>query len=85
MTRRESNHKLEAARKWAAKRHTRISSFALFRPAPGGTYMEAEFDSLAEARTVAHERVKGPGGHKLSICAMTPEGWVFRLEDVKTG
>ena len=82
MPSRTTNHRLEAARKWAAARHTRISSFGLFRAAPTGTYVEAEFGSLAEARSVAHERAKGPGGSKLAICAITPEGWVFRLEDV---
>lgn len=82
MTKRDVNHRLEAARKWAAARHTRISSFGLFRAAPTGTYVEAEFSSLAEARSKAHEQAKGPGGHKLAICAITPEGWVFRLEDV---
>ena len=85
MTRRAADHRLEAAHTWAAKRHTRISSFALFRAAPGGTYIEAEFGSLAEARSEARERAKGPGGHKLAICALTPEGWVFRIEDVSPG
>ncbi len=82
MTRRAADHRLEAARTWAAKRHTRISSFALFRAAPTGTYIEAEYGSLAEARSAAQKRAKGSGGQKLAICALTPEGWVFRLEDV---
>ena len=82
MTRRDNNHRLEAARNWAAKRHTRISAFALFRAAPTGTYIEAEFGSLAEARSAARERAKSSAGQKLAICAVTPEGWVFRLEDV---
>lgn len=82
MPRRDSNHRLEAARHWAATRHTRISSFGLFRSAPGGTFVEAEFSSLAEARSVARERLKEKSHQKLAICAITPEGWVFRLEDV---
>lgn len=82
MTRRDINDRLEAARQWAATRHTRISSFGLFRAAPSGTYVVAEFSSLAEARSVARERMKERGRQKLAICAITPEGWVFRLEDV---
>ena len=85
MTRRAADHRLEAARSWAAKRHTRISSFALFSTAPTGTYIEAEFGSLAEARTAARTRTNAAGGHRLAICALTPEGWVFRLEDVSPG
>ncbi|MBV8538778.1 MAG: hypothetical protein JO128_24485 [Alphaproteobacteria bacterium] len=85
MTRRAADHRLEAARSWAAKRHTRISSFALFSTAGTGTYIEAEFGSLAEARSAAQTRTKAPGGHKVAICALTPEGWVFRLEDVSPG
>jgi hypothetical protein len=84
MTRRDINDRLEAARKWAATRHTRISSFGVFRAAPTGTYVEAEFPTLAEARAVARERAKIKGREKLAICAITPEGWVFRLEDVST-
>ena len=79
---RTTNHRLEAARRWAAARHTRITSFGLFRAAATGTYVEAEFSSLAEARSVAHERAKRGHGHKLAICAITPEGWVFRLEEI---
>jgi hypothetical protein len=81
MTRRDANHRLDAARAWAAKRHTRISSFGLARAASHGTYVEAEFESLAAARSAAHERAKS-NGQKLAICAITPEGWVYRLEDV---
>lgn len=82
MTREEANNRLSAARKWAATRHTRISSFGVFRAAPTGTYVEAECPTLAEARSIAHERAKAKGRQKLAICAITPEGWVFRLEDV---
>lgn len=82
MTRQGANDRLEAARKWAATRHTRISSFGVFRAAPTGTYVEAEFSTLAEARSVAKDRAKAEGRQKLAICAITPEGWVFRLEDV---
>ena len=85
MTRRNTNDRLEAARRWAATRHTRISSFGLFRAAPTGTYVVAEFSSLAEARAGGRDRAKDKGRQKLAICAITPEGWVFRLEDVTPG
>ncbi len=82
MPRRNTNNRLEAARRWAATRHTRIASFGLVRSLPTGTYVEAEFPSLAEARSAAHDRARERGRQKLAICAITPEGWVFRLEDV---
>lgn len=74
---------LEAARQWAASRHTTIRAFGVCRVTPEGRYVVAECASLGEARLAARQSARSVGfGRNPVIVALTPEGWSFEIEEV---
>ena len=71
---------VEIARQWAARRHTRVSAFAVCRSTAERRYhVEAEYAGLEQAREAAR-RLKH--NQRVVICALTPEGWALQIEQV---
>ena len=71
---------VEVARRWAARRHSRVSAFAVCRSTAGRRYhVEAEYAAFEQAREAA--RRLGHSQHVV-ICALTPEGWALQIEQV---
>lgn len=73
---------LESACKWAAGQHTRISSFGVCLTSAEGRYIVAECATLDEAREAARKCEPEGFGRKPIIIALTPEGWVYEMEEV---
>jgi hypothetical protein len=77
--------RFEAACRWAASRHTRVSSLGVCRSTAEGRYVAAECATLDEARRISRQTGPDRYGRNPVIVALTPEGWAIELEIVEFG
>jgi hypothetical protein len=77
--------RLDEAREWAARRHTRLRGFAVVRFEWDGRYIHAEYQTLDAAQDAARAGGLSGIGRKPVIYALTPEGWAVEVEEVDPG